>query len=137
MEWIRQATPPDSSFFVNSFTAYGGSLYVGSDGGWWLAFMSGRRSNLPPITYGSEAGEQPAYISAVNAINAAIQRTPIDTPTTAAALRAAGYTYLYDGPTAVGVPPGQAEYINPAVLARSPLYELVYQQGGVTIWRVR
>ncbi len=137
MEWIRQATPPDSSFFVNSFTAYGGSLYVGSDGGWWLPFMSGRRSSLPPITYGSEAGEQPAYIRAVNAVNAAIQRSPVDAPTTAAALRAAGYTYLYDGPTAVGLPAGQTEYIDPAALARSPLYELVYQQGGVTIWRVR
>jgi hypothetical protein len=137
MDWIRRATPPDTAFFVNSFTAYGGSLYVGSDGGWWLPFMSGRRSSLPPITYGSEAGEQPDYARAVNATNAAIQRDPVDTPATIAALRAAGYAYLYDGPTAVGLPPGQTEYIDPDALARSPLYELVYQQGGVTIWRAR
>jgi hypothetical protein len=137
MDWIRNTTPPDAMFFVNSFTAYGGSLYVGSDGGWWLTFMSGRPSSLPPITYGSEAGERPDYARAVNATNATIQRNPVDAPATAAALHAAGYTYLYDGPTAVGLPQGQTEYIDPAALARSPLYELVYQQGGVTIWRVR
>jgi hypothetical protein len=137
MDWIRRATPLDAAFFVNSFTAYGGSLYVGSDGGWWLAFMTGRRSSLPPIIYASEAGEQPDYARLVNATNAAIQRNPVDAPATVAALRAAGYTYLYDGPTAVGLPQGQREYIDPAILARSPLYELVYQHGNVTIWRAR
>ncbi|MFL5804299.1 MAG: DUF6541 family protein [Roseiflexaceae bacterium] len=137
MDWIRQATPPDAAFFVNSFTAYGGTLYVGSDGGWWLPFMSGRQSSLPPITYASEASEQPGFQGTVNTINATIERDAVHTHATAAALRAAGYTYLYDGPAAAGLPPGTQEYIDPADLAGSPLYELVYNQGGVTIWRLR
>lgn len=133
MEWIRRETPPDAQFFVNSFPAYGGTLYAGSDGGWWLPFMTGRHSNLPPLTYGSEAGEQPDYALTVNTTNAEVLRHPLASPEAAAALRAAGYRYLYDGPAAS--PPG--EYIDPAALARSPLYQLVYQQDGVTIWRVR
>jgi hypothetical protein len=137
MGWIRRETPTEAAFFVNSFTAYSGSLYVGSDGGWWLPFMSGRRSSLPPLTYGSEAGEELDYAQSVNTTNATIERYPIDTPDAAVALRAAGYGYLYDGPTASGLAPGATEYIDPAVLARSPLYELVYQQDGVTIWRLR
>jgi hypothetical protein len=137
MGWIRRETPPEAAFFVNSFTAYSGSLYVGSDGGWWLPFMSGRHSSLPPLTYGSEAGQQPDYAQSVNTTNAAVERYPIDTPDAAASLRAAGYSYLYDGPTASGLAPGATEYIDPAALARSPLYELVYQQDGVTIWRLR
>jgi hypothetical protein len=137
MDWIRSQTPADAAFFVNSFTAYSGTLYAGSDAGWWLSFMSGRRSSLPPMTYGSEAGEQPDYLARVNATNAAIERNPVTSPEAVAALRAAGYRYLYDGPAAAGLPPGQAEYINRTALARSPFYELAYDQGGVTIWRLR
>jgi hypothetical protein len=137
MDWIRSQTPADAAFFVNSFTAYSGTLYAGSDAGWWLSFMSGRRSSLPPMTYGSEAGEQPDYLARVNATNAAIERNPVTSPAAVAALRAAGYRYLYDGPAAAGLPPGQAEYINRAALASSPFYELAYDQGGVTIWRLR
>ncbi len=133
MAWICRETPRESRFFVNSFLAFGNTLYAGSDGGWWLPFMSGRQSNLPPLTYGSEVGAQPYYWRNVNTTNAAIQQHPPASPEAAAALRAAGFTYLYDGPAAS--PSG--EYINPTQLARSPLYELVYSQGGVTIWRLR
>jgi hypothetical protein len=133
MAWIARATPPESRFFVNSFPAYGDTLYAGSDGGWLLTFFSGRASNLPPITYGSEAGPTPDYRALVNQQNAAIMAHPAASAAAAAALRAAGYTYLYDGPAAS--PPG--EYIDPAALAQSPLYERVYAADGVTIWRLR
>jgi hypothetical protein len=133
MDWIRRETPPDAKFFVNSFPAYSNSLYAGSDGGWWLPFMTNRPSNLPPITYGSEAAEHPMYGLAIKTENATLMQNPIDSPETTAALQAAGYTYLYDGPTAN--PPG--EFINPAILAQSSWYEQVYNQDGVTIWRIR
>jgi hypothetical protein len=133
MDWIRRETPPDAKFFVNSFPAFGDTLYAGSDGGWWLPFMTGRQSDLPPLTYGLEAGEQPGYQFAVNAQIAAVERHPLTTRAAAAALHQANFSYLYDGPAAS--PP--QEYIDPAALAKSPLYELVYHKGGVTIWRVR
>jgi hypothetical protein len=133
MDWIRRETPQDAKFFVNSFPAYGNTIYAGSDGGWWLPYMTGRQINVPPLTYGIEAGEQPDYQFAVNAMNAAVERHPIASPEAAAALRSAHFNYLYDGPAAS--PPG--EYIDPAALAKSPLYEQVYSKDGVTIWRVR
>jgi len=133
MTWIRQEVAPDAKVFVNSFTAYSGTLYAGSDGGWWLPFMTGHTSNLPPITYGSEAGPEPGYYAEVNATNAAIQQHALDAPAAADTLRAEGYRYLYDGPSAS--PPG--EYIDPTILAQSPWYELVYDSDGVTIWRVK
>lgn len=132
MEWIQRETPPDSRFFVNSFPAYSNTLYAGSDGGWWLSFMSGRQTNIPPLLYGNEAGEQPDYVQTVYDLNAALQHNPPDTPETATALRAAGYHYIYDGPAANP----DNEYIDPTVLAQSPLYELVYSDAGVTIWKV-
>src|SRR5690606_6528884 len=51
--WIREQTPEDARFLVNSFFAYGGSSIVGSDGGWWLPLLAGRQTTLPPLTYSS------------------------------------------------------------------------------------
>jgi hypothetical protein len=133
MDWIRQATPADAKFFVNAFPAYGNTLYAGSDCGWWLPLLARRASNLPPITQGTEAGEQPNYQFLVNELNAGVEQHPVSTPAAAAALRAAGFGYLYDGPDAN--PPG--EYIQPQALASSPLYTLVYDKAGVKIWRIR
>jgi hypothetical protein len=131
--WIQQETDPDAQIFVNSFPAYSNTLYAGSDGGWWLPFMTGRQTNLPPITYGSEAAEDPEYRYLVNQFNAEIQSAPIDAAVTAERLKAAGYDYLYNGPAAN--PP--AEYLDPARIDASPLYEQVYQHESATIWRIR
>ncbi|MBX0327752.1 hypothetical protein K2Z83_08690 [Oscillochloris sp. ZM17-4] len=133
MSWIASETPPGARVFVNSFLAYDGTLYAGSDGGWMLTFFTGRSTNLPPITYGSEAGPTPGYYTHVNDENAAVYAHPINTPDAAAALKAAGFGYLYNGPAAS--PPN--EYLDPAQIDASPLYEQIYRRDGVTIWRVR
>ncbi len=133
MRWISLNTAPGERLFVNSFPAYEGTLYAGSDGGWMLTFFSGRTTNLPPITYGSEAGPTPDYLLRVNAENAAVQAHPVDSPEAAAALKAAGFRYLYNGPAAS---PGN-EYLDPTRIDASPLYAQVYRRDGVTIWRVR
>jgi hypothetical protein len=131
--WIRAETPPDATFFVNSFPAFGATVYAGSDGGWWLALMAGRRTNLEPMALGFEAAATTGYYQTVLERNRAVLAHPVDSAEAAAALRAWGYSYLYDGPAAN--PPG--EYLDPARLNASPLYEQVYSRDGVTIWRVR
>jgi hypothetical protein len=137
MEWIMRETPTDAKIAVNSFPAYGNSLYAGSDGGWWIPLLTGRKTNLPPIVYGSEAGEQPTYYRDVNNENAALNTTiapdNLRTQEAAEALRALGYSYLYDGPATSNQP----ELIYAAAVGDSPLYELVYERDGVRIWKVR
>ncbi|NJM05095.1 hypothetical protein HC891_00965 [Candidatus Gracilibacteria bacterium] len=133
MEWIRRSTSNDARFYVNSFLAYGDTVYAGSDGGWWLPFLSGRPSNLPNILYGIEAGSSPGMHQRVFRENEGIQDHPIGSPQAAQALRNAGFAYLYDGPSAN--PPD--EYITVAQLDDSPYFEQVYSRDGVTIWRVR
>ena len=134
-DWIKRETPADAHFFVNSFSAFGGGVYVGSDGGWWLPYLTGRSSNVPPATYGTEAGERPDYQMWVQNDNAAILAHPLNSAEAAQALKAAGYGYLYDGPG--NSAPASNEYIRPAELARSPFYQIVYNAGGVTIWNIR
>ncbi|NTU80245.1 MAG: hypothetical protein HGA45_12870 [Chloroflexales bacterium] len=131
--WVREHIPPETKVFVNSFPAYSDSIYAGSDGGWWLTFLSGRRTNLDPISYGFEAADQPGYMQVVIDRNRAVLDHPADSAAAAAVLKADGYGYLYDGPAANPAP----EYLDPARLDVSPLYERVYSHDGVTIWRVR
>lgn len=133
MAWMREHLPPDARVFVNSVAAFGDTIYVGTDGGWWLSFLTGHATNIHPITYAMEASEQPGYQFVVIERNLAVLRHPAASPEAVAALRAQGYSYLYDGPAAN--PP--AEYLHPAALDASPSYEPVYRHDGVTIWRLR
>lgn len=136
VEWIRNETPADARLFVNSFQSYSGSLYAGSDGGWWLGLLSGRDTSLPPLTYGSEIGTDPLFYRKTNDEITRIMEAPAGSQESAEALKAAGYDYLYNGPMSNGIPEDQ-EYVNADRLAGSAWFELVYDQDGVTIWKVR
>ncbi len=131
--WIRDNLPPDAAIFVNGFPAYGGYVYAGNDGGWWLTFLTGRRTNLLPMAVGFEAIDPPNLLSLIAEQHRAIQRYPIGSAEAAAELRALGFRYLYNGPAAN--PSG--EYLDPVQIDAAPFYELIYRQDGVSIWRIR
>ncbi|ACL25441.1 DUF6541 family protein [Chloroflexus aggregans] len=131
--WIRDHLPPDAAVFVNGFAAYGGYVYAGSDGGWWLTLLTGRRTNLLPMAVGFEAIDPPNMLQIIREQHQAVQQFPIGSAEAAAALRSLGFAYLYNGPAAN--PPG--EYLDPAQIDATPLYELIYRQDGVSIWRIR
>ncbi|KAB8142124.1 hypothetical protein F8S13_16420 [Chloroflexia bacterium SDU3-3] len=136
MDWIRQEIPADAQIFVNSFPSYGGGVYTGSDGGWWITFLAGRTTNVQPAPYGTEAGERPDFQFWVQGVNETIMAHSLEQPEAVQALKRAGFSYLYDGPG--NTSPGGAEYIRPDVVDGLPdLYEKVYAKGGVTIWRIR
>ncbi|MCX6019278.1 MAG: hypothetical protein NTZ50_12415 [Chloroflexi bacterium] len=145
MVWIRENTATDARFVVNTFPGYGGSVIAGTDAGWWLTQMTGRWTNLPPMTYGSEKWEQPNYKN-TNAFAAALRgrkltdSTPLTVDLTTAEnlqrLRNAAISYVYLG---AGAAPGPdvADHIDDAVLRRNPSFELVYASEGVRIFRLR
>lgn len=51
INWIKDNTPENSSFFINVAHWQYGS-YRGVDGGWWIQSLSGRNTNLPNALYG-------------------------------------------------------------------------------------
>jgi hypothetical protein len=129
MAWLRANTPPDAVFLVSSFPAFGETVLAGDDAGWWLPLLGdGRRSTLPPITYGIERSVEPDYRTRVNRL-AELWRADLDTPETRAALAEAGVTHAYVGVT------GKA--LDRAKLAASPHWEGVYDEEGVAIFRFR
>lgn len=129
MSWIRENTPPDAKFLVNGFFAFGGGTVVGSDAGWWIPYLTGRRNTVPPAVYGMEQPREPDYPAQVAAFYRQLMAHPLDSPQALQLLASEGVTHVYIG--AVG-----GELLDPQVLEKSSGYRTVYQKGGVWIFEV-
>jgi hypothetical protein len=51
LEWVRENTPEDARFFINT-THWMGNIYRGTDGGGWLLPYTGRWALVPTVFYG-------------------------------------------------------------------------------------
>jgi hypothetical protein len=148
MAWVRANTPADARFLVNAFPAYGGTLLAGNDAGWWLPYLAGRASTLPPITYGSERGvtDRPEVQALTVDVWARLRGRPFTdaTPVTIAlntsaahgVLKQAGITHVYIG--ANSTPPRAAsDHLDVDALRNDNAFALVYDAGGVLIFKVQ
>jgi hypothetical protein len=50
LEWIACQTPPDAVFLVNAMLWQTGT-YSGTDAGYWIQLLTGRRTLMPPAVY--------------------------------------------------------------------------------------
>jgi hypothetical protein len=136
MAWIRENTPADARFLVNSFFAYGESVIVGSDGGWWMPLLAGRVNTVPPLNYSAEQGPWPEYRLWVNELTALIQDRGIDDPATIGELRERGITHVYIGQQQGRVNYGGPHVLSPDVLRDSPSYRPIYHQDQVWVFEL-
>ena len=136
MAWIRENTSEDARFLINSFFAYGGSVVVGSDGGWWLPLLAGRANTVPPLNYGTEQGPVPEYQGWVNDLTRQLQGASMDDPMTLALLRERGITHVYVGQQQGRVNYGGPDVLDPEVLLRSAHYRPAYHQDRVWVFEV-
>jgi hypothetical protein len=132
-QWIQENIPENATFLVNSFFAYGGSVIVGSDGGWWLPLLAHRAVTTPPLNYGTEAGPTPDYIKQVNALWSTIQQDGVTSQGAIAALEKHGVQYVY-----IGQQNGRVNYTGPVVLDPEAMiasghFKTVYHQDRVWI----
>ena len=135
--WLRENTPSEARFLVNSFAAYGGTLYVGSDGGWWLPLLAGRQSMLPPINYVSEQGPRSDYLAWINALPNAIRDNGVTAPEVISMLKERAITYVY-----IGQRQGRVNYDGPSVLQPELLlqdkhFQPIYHQDRVWVFQFR
>jgi hypothetical protein len=131
MDWIRAQTAPDADFLVNMFPAFNNSLVVGSDAGWWIPLLTGRRTTLPPVTYGSERAADPDYPQRVNDFAATLREHPLPDEEGLRLIREAGIDYVFSGAHI-----GQDDRIDVEALRRHPAFRVVYDKGGATILEV-
>ena len=136
MAWIRENTPQDARFLVNSFFAYGGSVIVGSDGGWWLPLLAGRANTVPPLNYGTEQGPRPDYREWVNELTSQVQAARVDDPATLALLRERGVTHVYIGQQQGRVNYNGPDVLRPEVFFQDKHYRLLYHQDRVWIFEI-
>jgi len=136
-EWIQENTPQDARFLVNSFFAYGDTVIVGSDGGWWLPLLARRQTTLPPLNYGSERGPRPDYVHWINALTTEIQNKGIAHPDVLALLRARGVTHVYVGQRQGRVNYGGPHVLEPEQLLASPNFRPVYHQDRAWVFEVQ
>ena len=111
------------------FPAYGGTLVVGSDGGWWIPLLAGRRTTLPPVTYGSERSAVPGYAERINGFAAALREHPLPGEEGLRLIREAGITHIYSGANH-----GQDDRIDVEALRAHPAFRVVYDRDGVVIF---
>ncbi|MDP1547595.1 MAG: DUF1616 domain-containing protein [Anaerolineales bacterium] len=136
-EWIQENTPQDARFLVNSFFAYGDTVIVGSDGGWWLPLLAQRQTTLPPLNYGSERGPRPDYVQWINALTTEIQNKGVAHPDALALLRERGVTHVYIGQRQGRVNYGGPYVLEPKQLLASPNFRLVYHQDRIWVFEIQ
>ena len=136
MDWIADHTPPDAVFLVNGFSIYDGLSAVGSDAGWWLPLLAGRRNTMPPqYALFNERAEVPGYRESVVALVRQLEQQPLAVPESLAAVCDLGVTHLYVGQLQgqVGSPP-PTPLFTAAELRASPDFELLYHQDRVWVF---
>ncbi len=124
MAWIDRETPPDSSFLINPMSWQAG-VYIGSDGGYWITPLTGRRTTTPPALYPLGSLKTTVY---VQTLAQAVERAAADPSRLHDLLRKEGIDYVYIG--ALG------GVLDPAQLKASPHFRLAYDGGRVRIFAV-
>lgn len=121
--WVEEHTAPDDVFIINSYE-WMASVYAGTDGGYWIAPLSGRPTWPPPALYGLGTG---AYMARINSV-AQAARDSADGEALHALLQEHGIAYVYLG--------RYGGDLRPEVLFAYPGFRLVYYQEGVRIFAV-
>ena len=134
--WINDNLHPDANIAVNSFFAYGNTLVVGSDGGWWLPVLTKRETTLPPLNYGTERSSQSGYKTWINELSQAINDKGITHIDVINMLYERKITQVY-----IGQQQGRVNYyglavFDPRLLADDPHFRAVYHQDRVWIFEV-
>jgi hypothetical protein len=125
MDWIATHTPADATFAIRPLFQLPASV-IGVDGGYWLPYLAGRQVTIPPMVYFADGDDE--YVADVFTLSKAISE--VQSPAALAELlKERHIAYVYIG---AREPDERRE-----VLLASPQFESLYDQGGVTIFRVR
>jgi len=135
--WIQENTPAEARFLVNAFFAFGDSVLVGSDGGWWLPLLAGRRTTLPPVNYAIELSTHSDFRREVEVLAREVQARGLDDPAFVQSLRESGVTHIYVGQRQGRVNYSGPDVLDPVELQASPYYRALYHQDRVWVFEIQ
>jgi len=136
-DWIEANTSNSSQFLVNGFFAYGDTLVVGSDGGWWLPMTAHRGNTVPPINYASEESNQNDFLGYVNDLYNKFRIQNIIDPQFISKLKARGITHVYIGQRKGRVNYSGPHVLQPGAMLLSDNYDLIYHADRVWIFKIK
>ena len=125
MAWICENTPPNALFLINA-RYWQLDLYTGSDGGYWIPLLTGRRTLLPVVAY---SYGQPEYVQHISDMAEVVsetkdaQKAPFQ-----AILEQEQVQYVYIG--------AKGGALTPKTFADGSRYRPVYSSGEVWIFEV-
>ena len=125
MAWIKENTPPDALFVINARHWQFG-IYTGTDGGYWIPQLTGRRTLLPalPYVYGA-----PDYVQHITAMARVVSETQDANDASFQSLLAQeNVSYLYIG--------AKGGTLTPKMFLGRPGYRPAYSNGAVWIFEV-
>jgi hypothetical protein len=125
MRWIKESTPADAVFVINARYWQLG-IFTGTDGGYWISQLTGRRTLLPPLPY---AQGNPEYVQHINDMARIVSEiTDAGDPQLLRILESEKVTHIYLG--------ARGGRLTPQMLLRSSRYRPVYNSGAVWIFEV-
>jgi hypothetical protein len=136
MTWIREHQPENAIFLVNSFFAYNNSVVVGSDAGWWIPILTGRKTTLPPLTYGFEEGVSSAFTESANYLTGEINKKGIISPEIISLLLERNIHYVYVGQRQGTINYTGPNILDPELMNNNPNFKVLYHQDRVWIFEV-
>lgn len=125
MEWIKENTPEDALFAINTHFWLPNAAH-GSDGGYWIPYFTGRQTTTGTMI----ANLGPGYNVVLERSKAALEL--YDEDPSLDDLCALGIDYFYDG----AKDPFDGKSINTNALENSPNVELSFAYDGVTIFKI-
>ena len=127
MAWIRENTTTSAYFMVNTFSwDFAPDYVIGSDAGYWLPLLTGRRTVTLPMTYPLERSSTPDLAQNLAALHQL--GGDLASPEAVALLRREGITHVYVGHR--GGPIAAED------LLASPTFDLRYRHGKAYVFRV-
>ncbi|MFQ5593391.1 MAG: hypothetical protein ACE5HA_04515 [Anaerolineae bacterium] len=126
LDWIRHNTEPDAGFVTN-IREWQYGTYMGADGGYWIPFLTGRRTLVPPALYSYGSREAYRRVQDVLDTMASISEAGDQRLTDLMTRHNLQYVYL-------GARGGQ---LNLRSFIDDPAYQMVYSNGPVWIFRIQ
>lgn len=127
MAWIRENTPEDATFAVNTYFWLPRAPH-GTDAGYWIPYFTGRKTTAGSMLNSLGTGR---YVSQIVEMSAAVEKLETD-HAALAELDALGVDYLYIGQRGDFSGPG----LDAATLSQVEGAIPVYQEDGVSIFRL-
>ena len=124
IRWIDSNMPKEARFLIN-VSHWQSGIFRGVDGGWWITPLTGRQTSLPVALY--TMGEK-KYVDQVKDLAERTSRLQGCTPEFWEIIRATGISHIYTSKDKGSLQPGK--------LGNCPNLELIYEAGGVFLYRV-